>query len=497
MRFSKRIFPILLLFLLMIPISYTQAGFDRSLDNVSNTGGQSSFSPDLASFSSQSASSVAAVTINLPEQTDWQAKGVAIQQGADGQWDRYLWGGFANSLIKKGSTYFLYYQGSPYYDYVCESVAYRAIGVATSTDGINWTKYQGNPVISWSSQGSVEEGAASAAAWVGSDGKVYIYYGANSGSGCNVTTNGRLAVSTDGLTFTDQGSVISGQNSAIWGYGDEIFPLGAYEHLGTWNVFYTPNGTAQSRKLGVVSGNSPTSLTTSAGVNGGTVPVWGTVSTVMNEASSVLFVNDGGTDLPLKAYRFNAADPKNITLDKTYFFSDCARFSVLYDAGLSRWLMLCTDRPDYTGYKIKIASQAAAAPTATAISATATPAATSTPLATMTSMATATPAPILAPSNTPTALPTLAPAEDLSPGALSGTVSSSQGGTLSGAKVTVRNDSYRSSVNTDSAGNYSIAKLPAGTYSVKYSKGGYEPINTQVTILPGIATDQDVTLNKR
>jgi len=33
----------------------------------------------------------------------------------EGEWDYYLWGGFAFSVIKKDDTYFLYYQGSSDY----------------------------------------------------------------------------------------------------------------------------------------------------------------------------------------------------------------------------------------------------------------------------------------------------------------------------------------------------------------------------------------------
>jgi hypothetical protein len=148
----------------------------------------------------------------IPTRNDWQAGSLAFSRGSEGEWDHILWGGFANSLIKKGDTYYLYYQGSPSYDNQCESVSQRAIGVATSTDGISWVKSARNPVITWSSQGSIEEGAVSSAAWVGEDGKIYIYYGANTGTGCNVNASVRLAVSEDGENFQDLGEVLSGSD---------------------------------------------------------------------------------------------------------------------------------------------------------------------------------------------------------------------------------------------------------------------------------------------
>jgi hypothetical protein len=292
-------------------------------------------------------------SISLPDTTDWHNLGISIEEGIDGEWDRYIWGGFANSLIKKGNTYYHFYQGSPSYDTSCESVAYRAIGVATSTDAVNWTKYAGNPVISWTDKGSIEEGAVSSAIWVGSDGRFYIDYGANSGSGCTVNANGRLAVSDDGFTFTDLGQVISQSDPNVWGSGDEIFPVGVYEYQGMWNVFYIPNGVSNSRNLGVISGDSPTSLSISEGVNGGKLPAWGPVSTFLNGTSSLLFVNEPGPNLPIKAYRFNPDAPSALSLEKTYSFDDCALASVIFEPEHERWLMLCMEIPNYSKYFIK------------------------------------------------------------------------------------------------------------------------------------------------
>ncbi|HEY3475833.1 MAG TPA: hypothetical protein VGK56_14580, partial [Anaerolineales bacterium] len=80
------------------------------------------------------------VPYSIPTLEDWEADSFAFSHGSEGEWDYYLWGGFANSLIKRGDTYYLYYQGSPSYDDQCNSVSQRAIGVATSTDGIHWVK---------------------------------------------------------------------------------------------------------------------------------------------------------------------------------------------------------------------------------------------------------------------------------------------------------------------------------------------------------------------
>ncbi len=168
-----------------------------------------------------------AVPIAVPEQSEWQDRGVAIRRGEEGDWDRYLGGAFTNNIIKIGETYYDYYQGSETCDSTCDSVARRTIGVATSKDGIHWEKYANNPVITWSSRGSIEEGAAGAGVWPGKDGKVYLRYGANTGTGCNVNAAIRLAVRSDGYGFADAGVVAAGTDGHIWGRGDELFPRAA------------------------------------------------------------------------------------------------------------------------------------------------------------------------------------------------------------------------------------------------------------------------------
>ncbi|HUE99836.1 MAG TPA: S-layer homology domain-containing protein [Anaerolineales bacterium] len=283
-------------------------------------------------------------TITIPALSDWQAGSLAFSHGAAGEWDHYLWGGFANSLIKRGNTYYLYYQGSPSYDNQCGSVAYRAIGVATSTDGVHWVKSDKNPVISWSSQGSIEEGAVSSAAWVGADGRIYIYYGANTGSGCLVNANARLAVSEDGENFQDLGEVLSGRDPNVWGSGDEIFPVGVYIYENQSYMYYIPNGVPLSRKLGVAIGGSPSSFTQTTGINNSTVPAWGPVSIILEGSDSVLITNPGDASRPINIYRFDAGNPSLIQFYDSYVLPDCAQASVIYESGAQHWMMSCRNQ---------------------------------------------------------------------------------------------------------------------------------------------------------
>lgn len=91
-----------------------------------------------------------------------------------------------SSVIKLNNTYFLYYTG--------RNFPYYSIGVATSTDGIHWTKYAGNPIITndkaWELTGVVDGSI------INENGTLKMVYG-NSGS------NGfGLATSTDGFNWT-------------------------------------------------------------------------------------------------------------------------------------------------------------------------------------------------------------------------------------------------------------------------------------------------------
>ncbi|MDY0082915.1 MAG: hypothetical protein RBR74_07020 [Ignavibacteriaceae bacterium] len=90
-----------------------------------------------------------------------------------------------NSIMKIDNTYFLYFTGRNY--------PYYAIGVATSVDGINWTKYQGNPILvsnmPWESTGVTD------ASVIKENGVLKMIYGTAGSNGFG------LATSTDGYNW--------------------------------------------------------------------------------------------------------------------------------------------------------------------------------------------------------------------------------------------------------------------------------------------------------
>jgi len=73
--------------------------------------------------------------------TTWTKVGAILERGAAGTWDDYAV--HHPCAIKHNGVYYLYYSGDDDVDY-----AVKNIGLATSTDGINWTKYASNPVLS-------------------------------------------------------------------------------------------------------------------------------------------------------------------------------------------------------------------------------------------------------------------------------------------------------------------------------------------------------------
>jgi hypothetical protein len=245
-----------------------------------------------------------AAEISIPKATDWMDYGPIFAAGAEGAWDFNL--NWLASVVKKNDTYYLYYVGSDgYRSDDGEAARHRAIGVATSTDGIRFRKYSGNPVMTHAPFNGEEEGANSAGVTVESGGKFVMYYGAAVGPKNQINADGRVAVSKDGFTFTDLARVLDHRSplihrfipdrfggahilvrsvfhpSALHGHGDEIFPVATFEHNGSWRVYYMPNGGTAPRTLGLAWGPGVDNLRCSAKVLDGSskqpVRAWGNV----------------------------------------------------------------------------------------------------------------------------------------------------------------------------------------------------------------------------
>lgn len=284
------------------------------------------------------------LSVQIPSQSEWIDYGTIFERGDLGEWDYQLFGGFALSAVKQDGVIFLYYQGTSAYRLDRdETVLWRAIGVASSPDGVNFEKYPGNPVLTWFPTDEGEEGAVSSAALVAPDGEIAIFYGANSAiDATRVEADGRFATSTDGFNFQDGGIALDHHNSKLWGFGDEIFPVAALHNQGRWFVYYIPNGVLQSRRLGVAYGDGPDSLTQSSGVRQRLLPLpaWGTAGYgQVNPNTIVLFINN---------LREDKIEARLISLDaphqagepvETYAFADVRQATFLLDEETMTWFM--------------------------------------------------------------------------------------------------------------------------------------------------------------
>jgi hypothetical protein len=299
--------------------------------------------------------------VQIPSQSDWLDCGPILGAGEDGEWDYYLWGGFAASVVRKNDTFYLYYQGAAGYDDDEGTVTWRSIGVATSPDGIHFTKYAGNPVRTWFPNNNLEEGAVSAGAFLDTTSEIALYYGANTwAGGSSVNADGRLAISTDGFHFTDAGIVLDHRDRSLWGAGDELFPIIGFHDAGRWFAYYIPNGVLQKGRLGVAWGNDRHDLTNSAAArsNGLAIPVWGPGSSArIGPDTYALFLND------VYRRRSPAMEVRVVSLSvpgslsapvQTYRFGDVWEGVVYLDESNDRWLMYYRSA-DHASYGLKVA----------------------------------------------------------------------------------------------------------------------------------------------
>jgi hypothetical protein len=293
----------------------------------------------LLFLSSCSSPSFSPESLNLaiPAQSDWTDHGLIFDRGELGEWDYFLWGAFTGTAVKRNGTFYLYYQGARgYRTSFDETVTWRAIGMASSADGMNFSKSPSNPIITWFPNEEEEEGATSGAAELTDKGEIILFYGANTAlDKTRVNADGRIALSADGVSFVDQGIALDHQDRSLWGSGDELFPIIAIHDGGRWFVYYLPNGRLQSRVLGVAWGSRPDKLTNSSAVRSGlkSVSAWG-----MGSAAQVgpdlyaLFINevteqrlevrlvslDSPEQLsePIQIYKFEAIHQGTVHLDE-------------------------------------------------------------------------------------------------------------------------------------------------------------------------------------
>jgi predicted GH43/DUF377 family glycosyl hydrolase len=134
----------------------------------------------------------------------WTAQGVVLSAGSSGTWED-TWLASPCVIRESDGTYKMWYSGHDGSGY--------SIGLATSSDGVSWTKYSGNPVFTVSSTGWDNINVTGASVFV-YNGKYYMYYNARK-STTNLNYIG-LATSDDGITFTRYGTSPLIDDSEAW-----------------------------------------------------------------------------------------------------------------------------------------------------------------------------------------------------------------------------------------------------------------------------------------
>ena len=296
-------------------------------------------------------------SVRIPDASDWVDHGLILAQGEPGDWDHILWGGFAGSAIKRDGTHFLYYQGSSRYDEELGTVTDRAVGVATSRDGLRFEKSPANPVLTWQPNDGPEEGAVSTAALIGSEGQTILYYGANTEiDKFSVHADARVATSRGGIEFTDRGVVLAHDDSSVWGFGDELFPILALTEAGSSYLYYLPNGGRRSGHLSVAWGPGYHDFQWSGEVQAPTIElkVWSMASAVrLGDHGYGLALNEGGR---LQIRLVDLARPWRVSEPiHTYEFDNMSSAFVLHDETTGVWY-LYYQAADFSGYGVRTAT---------------------------------------------------------------------------------------------------------------------------------------------
>ncbi len=116
------------------------------------------------------------------------ANNPVLSPGSAGAWDSFSVR--SSAVIQKNGEYYLYYFGTGV-------LSGNHIGLAKSPDGIHWTRYPDNPILSPGNAGSWDDNTTYHPKVVFTGSKFYMWY---AGSNGNVVQGG-LATSTDGQTW--------------------------------------------------------------------------------------------------------------------------------------------------------------------------------------------------------------------------------------------------------------------------------------------------------
>ncbi|MHC4867298.1 MAG: hypothetical protein ACYTEX_24765 [Planctomycetota bacterium] len=302
--------------------------------------------------------------VAIPAQNDWIDQGSILSQGSAGQWDARLDGMLSPcTVIRKDGTLYLYYVGADG-NRADGGPKNRTVGVATSTDGLNWTKYGSNPIIEYSIDDTAPEtgegGTFCAGGYIENNGIVNLFHGGidefNPGA---VHTDIVLATSSDGLTFANQGIVLLHGDTGVIG-DDELSPIGVIYVGGKWWVYYSAKGSdVVNWTLTLASSDDKTNLNGTVEDVAGS-PVGECIGCgdpiKLSESKILVPILDNFTDRDIEMRTTTPAALNDLsTLAVTYDFSDLLHATIYLDRSLGKWFMYYINDSDRTAIRVRTA----------------------------------------------------------------------------------------------------------------------------------------------
>ncbi|HPC82305.1 MAG TPA: hypothetical protein P5234_02380 [Thermoanaerobaculaceae bacterium] len=159
----------------------------------------------------------------------WGPSAIVLQSGTAGAWDDD--GVVCSAVLVEGGVFKMWYTGRG------TSGPVNQIGYATSSDGVAWTKYPGNPIMTVGGAGAWDSARVREATVVRLGSTYHMWY---AGTQSHPVYRIGYATSPDGLTWTKHPAnpVLSAGPAGAWD-DDTVYAPQVVHHGGTFHMWYS------------------------------------------------------------------------------------------------------------------------------------------------------------------------------------------------------------------------------------------------------------------